>query len=168
MDFCTVINEIKQKREEFCKILVSFVLTDSILFVEKDLLNQDCGKSIIDAVNVANGILNTEYEISNGVDVLPINQLQSEKIEKYLKSISLEKFCVIYLVAIELRSVLLGVLFVEEKFDVNKIFELAFFEELYEQIKWGVVDEITQRHLQIKNILDETKGFCIERGLHKN
>lgn len=168
MDFCNVIRDIEKKRQELTKLLVSFVLTDSILYISNELKKGECYNNIVRVISLVNNFLDTSYQISDGIDVLDINKEQSEKLEKYLESISIEKFCVIYIIATEVRSVFLGVLFVEQKIDTEEVFDLAFFEELYEQNKWGIVEDIRVKHDIIKSRIIKIKEFCVERGLYKN
>lgn len=168
MDFAEIIEEVKCKKEYFRELLVSFVLTDTLLYITDNLAKQDCGKNVYNAVCLANSILNTKYECCNGIIVLSANESQQAKLRKYLDEISLEKFCVVYVVATELRSVLLGILFAEQKIKIEEAFDLAFFEEIYEQNNWGCLDEITKNHNEIKNKLKCIEGFCFERAIYKN
>ncbi|MBR1374418.1 hypothetical protein IJ556_08235 [bacterium] len=134
------------QESELIDRLVSFVSTDTILFLPD---SAEARK----AVAIVNRILRTKFVISEGIEVLEGNSLQSSQVKKYLEQVSFDKLALVYLTAMELRSVLLGILFAEKGIGIEDAFACAFYEELSQQHCWGCLPEILQKQQSIKNRL---------------
>lgn len=154
-------DDLMLQKSELIKKLVSFVLTDTILYLPED-------ESICTKLGQVNLLLGTDFVLVKGIDVPAENVAQQGKVEKYLLECSTEKTAFIYLMATEIRSVLLAILWMEEKIDIDELFLCAFFEELQEQKQWGEIEEIIERNKLIKSKLNDLKKWRNERSLSKN
>lgn len=140
----------KEQRSELLERLVSFVCHDTILYLPEEQMAKEY-------LSVANAFLDAHFEMCNEFVTKENNILQKNKIEKYLNKLSATKLTGIYLLATELRSVILGILLAEDKIGIEEAFACSFTEELAEQKKWGTLDEITQKHIEIKERLIRAK-----------
>lgn len=117
---------------------------------------------------MANSIMNSHFEEVNGFEVSNINQKQKDILKKYLFNLDDQTLTILYLVALELKSVLLGVLFVSRSLTMQDVFNLSFAEELEEQKKWGEDEVISKKHAEILENLKQWENFCYERSIFKN
>lgn len=154
-------DDLMQQKNELIEKLVSFVLTDTILYLPED-------ESICTKLEQVNSLLGTNFALVKGIDVPAENVAQQKKVEKYLLECSAAKTAFVYLMATEIRSVLLAILWMEEKININEVFECAFFEELQEQKQWGEIEEIKERNKLIKSKLNDLEKWRYERSLSKN
>lgn len=155
-----------QKDELVCK-LGSFVMCDSLLFVSKETPD-DWRERIEKAVAEANAVFKTSFVITDKLEVPCSNLEQKKAFLRYFETCCDDKAAYIYLVATELRSVLAAVLAVERKISLAEAFELAFYEEICQQKKWGLTEEAESRQREIKNKLQELERAGYERGLFKD
>ena len=153
-----IFTKLEKQKSELVKRLVSFVVTDTILFLEESL---EAKKSL----QQANELLKTNFVMNKGLEVSKKNIAQVPAVEDYLKKSLAKKVAYIYLAATEIRSVLLAILLAEGKTGKEEAFDCAFFEELTEQKKWGTMPESLQRQQAIKNRLDELNRFMNEGSL---
>ena len=153
MDSVQILQNIEQNRDRLTKALLYFVQTDTILFA----FNEDCQKKLTPFVAKANTILNSSFNITMELNPPNINQKQKNKLFSYLERLPLHKFATLYLTATETRSVLLGILLIENTINVDTLLQLAFFEELYQQKHWGQIEETTEKYFLIKNKITEFK-----------
>ena len=140
----------KTQKSELIERLVSFVCHDTIFYLSE---NQSAKKYL----TVANAFLSTHFQMCDAFITAESNVSQNDKVEAYLGKLNSSKIVGLYLSATELRSVLLGILFVEGKITVDEAFECGFAEELTEQKKWGTLEEIEQRHKEVIERLKEAK-----------
>lgn len=161
-----VFKEISGKREELSEQLVSYALTDSLLFMApKENVKPMYERDVYAAVNEVNNLLDTCFEVACGLDIPAQNYECRNALATYLRKLSDSAFAVVYLAAMELRSVLGGILFCEKKVDAKKAFELAFYEELSQQENWGTDEVICRRQANIKSKLKELERFRDEGSL---
>lgn len=159
-----ILIEVEENRERLTNTLLVFAETDTVLFP----FNEACRDCFNSVVLSANKILNSSFVLTLGLDVPVCNLKQKDKLRIYLDSLSLFRFVLLYLVAVEVRSVLLGILFVEQEISVNELLNTAFFEEMYQQNKWGETDESTERYNTIKVKLTELEKLGNENSLYEN
>lgn len=148
-----VFKEIEQNRVPLTDTLLVFIKTDTILFA----FNEECEDCFKCFLSAANGVLNTAFILTKGLDIAEVNQTQDNTVRAYLDSLSAQRFALVYLVATQVRSVLLAVLFAEGKIDSDELLNTAFFEELWQQKKWGETAETTERYRCIKEELTKLK-----------
>jgi len=148
----------QKQRDELISKLVSFVAGDTILFLPK-------ASGCDEKVKSANEILGSRFERTDGIAVLPENLLYGDNIKAYMDSCSVKKQTFIYLVATELRSVLSGVLMAEKKISLEEAFNLAFYEELGQQKKWGIMPEAEEKHQAVKTQLQALEQWFDERSV---
>ena len=153
-----ILNALIAQRGELVKRLVSFVSTDTILFLSECQIAENM-------LRLVNNLLCVDFVMAEGLNIPPKNLVQTEIVERYLLSSSAKKTALIYLVATELRSVLLGILWAENKASNDEVFDCAFFEELQEQKKWGKLPEIEAKHLEIRNKLADWEMWKNEGSL---
>ena len=147
--------------------MVKFAETDTLLYLPDDL---DAGilRDAAAAVEQANLLSNTAFVMTKGLSVIAANALQKEKMAAYLRQLDDDKLSVLYLTATELRSVLLGILFVEGIASAEDVFRLAFAEELEQQKRWGRDEATVKRQAEIRRKLKEWEALYYERSLSEN
>ena len=134
------------QKSELVKRLVSFVCGDTVLYLFDSPL---ASKSLL----LVNHILGTSFTFSQGIEAVAVSSEQIEKLEKYFENLPIEKVALLYLVATEMHSVFLGILFVENRLTIEEIFNCAFYEELQQQKKWGTMPEVITLHNETKSYL---------------
>lgn len=158
----TIITEaLKSQKGEFVEKLVSFVVTDTILY-------QPHEPGFCSKITAVNDLLGTHFVLAEGIGVPAENLRQQECLRAYLEQKTIQQNVFIYLAAMELRSVLLGVLWQEGLIDANEAFTCAFCEELKEQGVWGKTEEIVSRHREIKDKLSDLERWKNEGNLSEN
>ena len=150
------IEHVVVRRGELTNNLLDFVVTDCLLFVDDSIPKED----IVCAVDKVNLLLNTEYMITDALNVLDINKKQRSKLKQYFDDLSDIDFVKIYFVATELKSVLLAILLIENKISTDEAFSLSIYEEDYQQKKWGINEEIIERQNTIKARLYDICEIC--------
>lgn len=153
-----IFTKLEKQKSELVKRLVSFVVTDTILFLPESLDAQNCLEHV-------NALIKTDFIMNKGLEISKKDILQVPAVEDYLKKSSKRKVAYIYLAATEVRSVLLAILLAESKINNNEAFECAFFEELSEQKKWGTMPESLQQQQAIRSRLEELESFINEGSL---
>lgn len=143
---------VNAQKSELVERLVSFVCGDTILYLPDNLLAEQCLKE-------ANNLFGASFQMCRNFDTADINIKEKDKVFSYLNNLAKMKLAGLYLYATELRSVLLGVLLIEKKINLDDAFSCSFAEELTEQEKWGKLDEIIQRHAEIKIKLESVEEF---------
>ena len=138
------------QKSELINRLVSFVCHDTILYLPE---NQTAKKYLVSA----NAFLGTHFQMCDTFATDDVNVLQKDKIDVYLNKLNTSNLVGLYLVATELRSVLLAILLKEKEISIEEAFACSFAEELTEQKKWGTLDEIKQRHLEVIEHLREAE-----------
>jgi len=153
-----VFKDLAKQKSELEDRLVSFVLTDTLLFLPDN-------PRLKDELMRANQLLGSHFVMSSGFDVSPENISQQRYVKVYLQGTEDFKTVFIYLIAMELRSVLLAILLAENKIDYKQAFDYAFYEEITEQKQWGVLPEIADKHSEIKTRLCELEKWYEKRSL---
>lgn len=156
--FDDILKTFQKKRDELICKLVSFVASDTILFLPKDSGSED-------KIKLANEILGSQFIATDGIEVLEQNLSCAEKVKVYLDSCPVKKQVFIYLAATELRSVLSAILMAEKKINMEEAFELSFYEELSQQKAWGVMPEAEARQQAIKSQLKALIRWFDERSI---
>lgn len=155
MNISQILQEVEKNRASLTKALLYFAQTDTILFA----FNAECQQKFSSLVTQVNTILNSSF--STTLDIIPpkINQQQTTNLLSYLEQLSLNKFTILYLIATEIRSVLLAILFIEKNIDTNALIQSAYFEEIYQQNLWGKNSEAETKYNLIKNKISELEQF---------
>lgn len=162
------IKAVAAERSQLLLSLCEFFLTDTILFVDKEAISEATQHSLHEALSLANRLLQTECEVCSGLQISALNRAQQKKIKSYLQSLSDEAFAVVYLTATEIRSVLLAILLEKRQIDAQRVFDLAFFEELQCQQQWGKDAERVAAQEKILTYLKEVENFVNEYRLSEN
>lgn len=151
----------ESQKNELINQLVSFALTDTLLFLPPNIQATKALKAI-------NGYLSTEYIPCRDFNIPHQNTRQSAKLEKYLHTLKRQDIAFIYQIGKDLHSVLLSILLAEHLLEKQQAFELAFYEELLQQETWGKTEEIIKKHqtiLQHLEYLDKQYG---KRSISQN
>lgn len=167
-DLQEFISSVDGYRKEIVVRLLDFSATDTILYVRECISDEKRLRCLDSAIQLANTFLQTKYEEIFELEVSGVNLAQREKLKVFLDKLDNASLVVLFLVVTELKSVLLGVVFLYHAFSVQDIFNLAFAEELEEQNIWGKDEFITQRYSEIFDKLISWEKFCDERSLFKN
>ncbi len=130
-------SETAQDRIKFTETLLEFVKTDTLLFA----FDEKCFCYFSSLVAKANDILGTTFVVTCGLEPPVCNLEQEDKLRRYLNALSFQKFLVLNFTALEVRSVLLGVLMAEKVLNAEDVLSAAFYEERYQQNIWGTTDE---------------------------
>ena len=138
------------QKSELIDRLVSFVCHDTILYLPE---NQTAKKYLV----LANTFLGTHFQMCDTFATDDVNVLQKDEVKVYLNKLNTSNLTGLYLAATELRSVLLGILLTEKEISIEEAFACRFAEELKKKKKWGTLDEITQKHIEIKERLIRAK-----------
>lgn len=129
--------KIAQNKLQITETLLEFVKTDTLLFA----FNKECLGYFSSLVAKANGILGTTFVSTCDLEPPACNLEQGDKLRLYLSALSFQKFLVLYFTAVEVRSVLLGVLLTERVLNAEEVLNAAFHEERYQQSIWGASDK---------------------------
>lgn len=150
--------EIAQNRLQITETLLEFVKTDTLLFA----FDEKCFCYFSSLVAKANEILGTAFSVTRELDVPVCNLEQGEKLRCYISTLPFQKFLVLHLTSLEVRSVLLGVLLAEKVFSAEEVLKAAFYEEHFEQRVWGTTEEhilryntIAERVKELEKIRDD-------------
>lgn len=157
-------SETAQNRGRLTDTLIAFIKTDAMLFA----FNDECLQDYQSIVAKANEVLNTAFTITTGLNIAEANFQQDNTLKAYLNNLSVKRFTLLYLAAIKVRSVLLGILFTEHLIAGDQFFKIAYYEELWQQNKWGTTSEAEERHQLIKKDLAELERVRNEIGLLEN
>lgn len=145
-----IINQIVEKREYFEQKLLEFLLCDTMLFCsENEEINNMYGKKISKVIDDFNKMLGVEYKLSRGFDIDEGNKKYQDVVGQYLSQSDGDFLGCIYMIATELRSVMLAFLLMNKKISINESIELAFYEEYFQQKKWGSIQELEDKNKQI-------------------
>ncbi|MCM1322599.1 MAG: hypothetical protein NC218_00240 [Acetobacter sp.] len=156
--------KIAENRVNLTNILLEFVKTDTILYA----FNDECLACFSSEVEKANRILGTAFISSCALETVDCNCAQGEAIREYLKKLSNHKFIILYLLAVEFRSVLLSILFVERMINREQLLQIAFYEERYQQKQWGTTKEMYHKYKVIDEWLTELEKMRDENNLFEN
>lgn len=154
------IKEFGQKREYFEKKLLSFLLYDTVLFYPDNAdFQKDYGRKLEMVLASFNKLLVVEYVATKGLDVVEQNNSFQEKIANFLAQLNVIDLIKVYIIATNLRSVILAILILNGVVEVKDAVEVAFCEEFYSQKKWGRIEELDEKCKTIEgNIVNILKG----------
>ncbi len=159
-----ILEKTALNRVRLTDTLIAFVKTDTILFA----FDSECMGYYKQFVMAANNVLNTVFMTTVGLEIAEVNLRQDSAVRSYFDALPVRKFTLLYLAAIKTRSVLLGVLFAEKMIDCTQLFEAAYYEELWQQKKWGMTTEAEERHNAVIKELQELERARDEIGISED
>ena len=159
-----LIQEMEQNRVRLTGTLILYVKTDTVLFA----FNEECKKCFMPILTAANKVLNTVFILTQGLDVADVNFKQDDNVREYLNRLSIQQFALVCLTAVEIRSVLLAILFAAGMIGYEKVWEIAFYEELWQQRKWGQTAEAQEKNNNIREMLAKLELLRDGKGLSQN
>lgn len=132
------IADIAAAKDDVINKLIDYVRTDTLLFWSpNNELKSMQEKVWLPYLSWFKQKTLTDFKPSEGLDILPSNISSSEKIKYYLQNLSDIKLACLYFSTLELRSLILGLAFVEKFAPANDIIRAAFLEEKFQESKWG-------------------------------
>lgn len=152
--------EVSHNKQEIIDKLLQFVLTDTLLFWAHDSDLADNQEKIwLPIIIWARKILKTEILTTTNFDVPLENQKILLALRSFLEKLNNRKLTVLYLAALDMRSVILAMAFVSGRINAEKAFHAAFLEELWQSEKWGIDEEAEKRRQDIKSNLIALEVF---------
>ena len=165
MPFRNVEQYILQNKEDIVFLLSDYVLTDTILFWSDEdeikFQQQKEWQPVIDFINKDVGL-----HLQKTFDLLPPSENEENKkaLQEYLRTLYLKDLTALYLVATELKSVLLATMLIKRKINASEAFKKAFLEELFQNERWGTDKEAENKREQIKEKLLKIEEYLKENG----
>lgn len=152
---------IKNHREETIDIMCRFAITDLLLFwSDNNSLNEMQQKVWLPYLNYmreASGeAINTSYSLK-----IPDNKQFVVWLQNRLNLLSNKELTASFLVSTSLKSIILGLLFLNRNFSVEDIFKAAFLEEIYQNELWGKDEEEITNREEIKKDLQKISEYLI-------
>ncbi len=154
------VKEIAEHRQEIIDKLVSFSITDMMLFwgTEKSLIEKqkDVWKPLLEW---ASDEMSAEFKPTHSLDVCGDDKTSGSRMRFFISSLSDKELAAFYAAASLTKSVLLASAFVKKKINAEQAFKAAFLEEQWQQDTWGSVDEALDKQEEAKKILKELELF---------
>ena len=158
-DFLKSEQYIKQHRAETTDIMCRFAATDLLFFwAEKEDIYSRQLKVWQPFLDDVKNFSNTEINISRSL-LVPDNKAFIEVLKNKTETLTDKELTAAFSVATRLKSVILGLAFLDKKSEVERIFNAAFLEELYQNELWGVDAEVAEKREQIRSELQEIKEY---------
>ena len=159
MDFLQSFKFIKENRKQTIFETASFLDTDTILFwdVNDEIKKQQKLKwqPLLDLLANKYGVQVKKSDKLITID----NNSAKQKYIQILENMQNDELAICVLSAKIFKSVLLGLLFAKSDISVEEAFEAAFLEEIQQNKKWGVDEQVALKRRQIKEELNELKKF---------
>lgn len=158
----TAVDVVIPASEQIGKNLLNFVDTDLLCYraEESDVFKRELAKlqnekwqPVLDWFEHNFGAV---FIVTSGI--LPVEQPEKtvKIMHEVIKSYEPVKLAALYLVSAVFCSVVLGVAFMEEKFDADEAFTISQLDEIYQSEKWGKDSEALERQnamlKEVKNV----------------
>ena len=157
MDKQTVIEEIRQNRSKLTERLLKYSLTDTLLFFsDNQALFDEQKQKWNPLLKWYEDFLQTKIKSTQTLKVDEENLRIVAKLEDVFNNMSDENFAKVYYLACNMRSVALGLAVICGFVDLEKAFDAAFLEEMWQSKEWGEDNELAQRR---KDLLNQSKLF---------
>ena len=160
-DFLKSEQYIKQHRAETTDIMCRFAATDLLFFWAENEDIYNCQLKVWQPfLDDVKKFSNTEINISRSLQV-PDNKAFIDVLKNKTETLTDKQLTAAFLVATRLKSVILGLAFLDKKSEVENIFNAAFLEELYQNELWGTDAEAAEKREQIKSELKKIKEYLL-------
>ena len=160
----TVLDRVTTQSEKLCDELCDYAGNDVLFYragAEDNALDQQQAQLWTPWCDWAAGKFGTPLAITDGL--MPINQppqLRSA-VSSYLDPLSDWHLGILYCAVTLSGSFILGLAFFEREIDAEKLFRIAFLEELHQNEIWGLDSEAERRQKQIEQELRDLERFSV-------
>lgn len=162
MDFEKSQLYISENREKTIELLGDFIATDLLIFWsdDRDVFSrqQKIWQPLLEIFQDAAGF---EIKITQCLQA-PNNEKCAVFVKNKLQQLSDKRLTACFLTAIKVKSVILGLMMLEEQVSADEIFEAAFLEELYQNELWGAEEEALNSREIIRSELKQIKE-CLQK-----
>ncbi len=153
----TIIEEIKPNRPRLTETLLKYSQTDTLLFFsDNQQLFEEQRQKWNPFLKWYEQFLQAEVKPTQSLKPDEKNLKILPKLEKFFEQMSDEDFAKTYYLTCNMRSVCLGLAVVCGSFDLEKVLEAAFLEEIWQSKEWGEDNELAQRR---KDLLVQSQRF---------
>lgn len=160
IDFRQAEEEIKAHKSEVIEKLVNFSFTDVILFWSpKEDIKKLQTEKWLPVLEWLDKRFSLTLKKTENLIPPQQNEHNRDSFTEILNQMSLKSLTAFYLAAVQLKSPLLALAFVEDKITAAEAFELAYLEELYQSESWGVDEEAEKSRQNIKEELLRIEDF---------
>lgn len=152
---------IAEDREAIIEALIRLSVTDLMIFwgTERELINRQEKLWLPIIKWLEEAILHYKINQTKNLDVPKQDPSITVSFKTFLEKLDNRKLAIFYIATMTLRSVLLGMAFVEKRITPEEAFSAAFVEELWQNESWGTTDEAQERQEEIKNELNSLRKY---------
>lgn len=160
----TVLDRVTTQSETLCGELRDYAGNDVLFYragVEDNALDQQQAQLWTPWCEWASGKFGAQLAITDGL--MPINQPPQFRgaVSGYLDPLSDWHLGILYRAVTLSGSFILGLAFFEREIDAEKLFRIAFLEELHQNEIWGLDSEAEKRQKQIEQELRDLERFSV-------
>ncbi len=160
----TVLDRVTTQSEKLCDELCDYAGNDVLFYragAEDNALDQQQAQLWTPWCDWAAGKFGTQLAITHGL--MPINQPPQLRgaVSSYLDPLSDWHLGILYRAVTLSGSFILGLAFFEREIDAEKLFRIAFLEELHQNEIWGLDSEAERRQKQIEQELRDLERFSV-------
>ena len=160
----TVLDRVTTQSETLCGELCDYAGNDLLFYragAEDNALDQQQAQLWTPWCEWASGKFGAQLAITDGL--MPINQPPQFRgaVSGYLDPLSDWHLGILYRAVTLSGSFILGLAFFEREIDAEKLFRIAFLEELHQNEIWGLDSEAEKRQKQIEQELRDLERFSV-------
>lgn len=160
----TVLDRVTTQSETLCGELCDYAGNDVLFYragAEDNALDQQQAQLWTPWCEWASGKFGAQLAITDGL--MPINQPPQFRgaVSGYLDPLSDWHLGILYRAVTLSGSFILGLAFFEREIDAEKLFRIAFLEELHQNEIWGLDSEAEKRQKQIEQELRDLERFSV-------
>lgn len=160
----TVLDRVTTQSETLCGELCDYAGNDVLFYragAEDNALDQQQAQLWTPWCEWASGKFGAQLAITDGL--MPINQPPQFRgaVSGYLDPLSDWHLGILYRAVTLSGSFILGLAFFEREIDAEKLFRIAFLEELHQTEIWGLDSEAEKRQKQIEQELRDLERFSV-------
>ena len=160
----TVLDRVTTQSETLCGELCDYAGNDVLFYragAEDNALDQQQAQLWTPWCEWASGKFGAQPAITDGL--MPINQPPQFRgaVSGYLDPLSDWHLGILYRAVTLSGSFILGLAFFEREIDAEKLFRIAFLEELHQNEIWGLDSEAEKRQKQIEQELRDLERFSV-------
>ena len=160
----TVLDRVTTQSEKLCDELCDYAGNDVLFYragAEDNALDQQQAQLWTPWCEWASGKFGAQLAITDGL--MPINQPPQWRgaVSVYLGQLSDWHLGILYRAVTLSGSFILGLAFFEREIDAEKLFRIAFLEELHQNEIWGLDSEAERRQKHIEQELRDLERFSV-------
>ena len=158
-DFLKSEQYIKNHRQETIETMLRFASTDLLLFWSdnEDLYRRQLKlwQPFLNDLQKKSG---AEVKISQNLEI-PNNEQCLLWLKNKLNNLSDKKLTAAFLMAMQIKSVFLGLAVLNNEKSADEIFNAAFLEDIYQNELWGVDEEALNKREAVKEEIIKIKEW---------